>query len=214
MAGALLALAVAFSPAADARKRKHRPAPCSLSGSKTLLATREARVFYKDDTKKGVVSEYACLFSRNKRFLLASGDDEPGGSGDNASLERLSSGGYVAFARSHFDDSQRYNPSFVGFPWRVVAINLSTGAQLSFAPFTGNPTNATVTDLVLASDGSFAWIGTSGGTSEVHRLNSGDANDAVIDSGNDIQTQSLALGGKTLYWTRGGRAVSAQLGKP
>jgi hypothetical protein len=213
-AALLLAMALAFSPAADARKKRHKPAPCSLSGSKTLLATRDARIYYRDDAKKGTVSEYACLFARNKRFLMASGDDSPGGSGDSASLERLSSGGYVAFARSHYDDSQRYNPSFVGFPWRVVAINLSTGAQLSFAPLTGNPTTATVTDLVLAADGSFAWIGTSAGSEEVHRLNAGDAADTVLDSGADIQTGSLALGGRTLYWTKAGNPVLAPIGKP
>jgi hypothetical protein len=213
-AAVLLALALAFSPAADARKKRHKPAPCSLSGSKTLLATRDSRVFYRDDTKKGTVSEYACLFARNKRFLLASGDDSPGGTGDNASLEQLSSGGYVAFALSHYDDSQRYNPSFVGFPWRVVAINLSTGAQLSFPAFTGNPTTASVTDLVLAPDGSFAWIGQSAGNREVHRLNAGDAAHTVLDSGAGIQTGSLALGGKTLYWTKAGSPVSAAIGKP
>src|SRR4051794_3439644 len=95
----LLAAWLALAPpAALAKKRKHRPAPCSLSGSKTLLQTRSARVFYRTDAKRGTTTEYACLFARNKRFPLASGDSEPGGSGDTASLETLS-GSWVAFAR-------------------------------------------------------------------------------------------------------------------
>src|SRR2546426_8572115 len=110
---ALTVASLAAAPAgALAKKRKH-PARCSLAGSKTLLATRDARVFYR--TKSGTSTEYACLFARNKRFTLGSGDSEPGGSGDTVSLEVLS-GSYVAFVLGHFDDSQRYNTNFQGYP--------------------------------------------------------------------------------------------------
>jgi hypothetical protein len=194
-----------------AKKRKHRPPACSLSGSKTLLATRDARVFYKTSSKTGSTTEYACLFVRNKRFPLASGDSDPGGSGDTASLELLA-GSYVAFVRGHYDDSTRYDPTFQGFPSTVVAINLSTGAELDFPAVAAKPAASSVSDLVLRRNGSFAWIGSGGGATEVHRLKVGDAADALLDSGANIEAGSLALGGGTLYWTKGGMPFSAPLG--
>jgi hypothetical protein len=208
IAGLIALLAVA-PPPAIAKKRKHRPAPCSLTGSKTLLQTKDARVFYR--TSRGTTTEYACMFARNRRFALASGDSEAGGSGDTASLETLS-GSWVAFARGRFDDSTRYDPSFQGFPESAVGINLSTGAQLSFPAVTGNPTASAISDLVLGKNGSFAWIGSGGGRTEVHRLKAGDGADAVLDSGPGIQAGSLALGGGALYWMKGGSVLTAPLG--
>src|SRR3954452_13084699 len=196
-------------PAALAKKRKHRPAPCSLSGSKTLLQTRSARVFYR--TARGTTTEYACMFARNKRFPLASGESGAGGAGDAASLETLS-GSWVAFARGRFDDSTRYDPSFQGFPQSAVGINLSTGAQLALPAVGGNLSASTVSDLVLGRNGSFAWIGSGGGRIELHRLKAGDAADTVLDSGAGIQAGSLALGGDTLYWMKGGSVFTAPLG--
>jgi hypothetical protein len=207
----LVALLAVAPSAALAKKRKHRPAPCSLTGSKTLLQTKNARVFYRTDVKRGTTTEYACMFARNKRFALASGDSEAGGSGDTASLETLS-GSWVAFARGHFDDSTRYDPSFQGFPESAVGINLSTGAQLAFPALSGSPAPSTVSDLVLGKNGSFAWIGSGGGRTEVHRLKAGEGTDAVLDSGAGIQAGSLALGGGTLYWMKGGSVFTAPLG--
>jgi hypothetical protein len=151
------------------------------------------------------------MFVRNRRFPLASGDSEAGGAGDTASLEVLA-GSYVAFVRGHYDDSTRYDPAFQGFPSTVAAINLSTGAELDFPAVAAKPPASAVSDLVLRRNGSFAWIGSGGGATEVHRLKVGDAADTVLDSGTDIQAGSLALGGGTLYWTRGGRPFSAPLG--
>ena len=207
----LLAAILAAAPPAALAKKRHRPARCSLSGSKTLLQTKDARVFYRTDVKRGTTTEYACMFARNKRFPLASGDSEAGGSGDTASLETLS-GSWVAFARGHFDDSTRYDPTFQGFPESAVGINLSTGAQLAFPAVTGSPASSTVSDLVLGKNGSFAWIGSGGGRTEVHRLKAGEGTDTVLDPGPAIQAGSLALGGGTLYWMKGGSVFTAPLG--
>jgi hypothetical protein len=91
-------------------------------------------------------------------------------------------------------------------------VNLSTLAPLRFPAATGSSPSMRVTDLVLASDGSFAWIAAGAPNGyEVHRLDAGDAADTVVDSGPNIQPGSLALGGRTLYWTRAGRPSSAPL---
>src|SRR5947199_8677875 len=64
----LLGMALALAPPALAKKHRHHPPRCSLSGSKTLLQTKDARVFYR--TSRGTTTEYACMFARNKRFAL------------------------------------------------------------------------------------------------------------------------------------------------
>jgi hypothetical protein len=174
------------------------------------MATRDARLFTREDARRGTLSVYACLDSRNRRFLLSEEETEPGGSGDTTALPALA-GAYVAYALGHFDDSQRYNSAFKGYPEQVVAINLSTAAQLRFPAATGRSPSASVSDLVLSKSGSFAWIGSGPAGYEVHRFNVGDAADSVIDSGPDVQPGSLALARATIYWTKAAKPVSAPI---
>lgn len=207
-----MTFALVSAPNSEAKKHKSKPkqAPCSLSGSETVVATHDARVFTKADTHRETLSVYACLDSRNRRFLLSAGDTGPGGSGDTTALPALG-GGYVAYVLGHFDDSQRYNSEFKGFPDQVVAINLSTAAELRFPAATGSSPSAQVSDLVLSKSGSFAWIGSGPAGNEVHRFNVGDTADTVIDSGPDLQAGSLALAGTTIYWTKAAKPASAAI---
>ena len=205
-----LALVLVTVPAGEAKQRRHKQAACSLSGSKTVMATAEARLFTKVDRRRGTLSEYACLYSRNRRFLLSVGDMAPGGSGDTTGLPALA-GPYVAYVLGHFDDSERYNPEFKGFPNQVVAINLSTAAELRFPAAAGSSPAAKVSDLVLSASGSFAWIGSGSAGNEVHRLDVGDAADTVVDSGPAVQPGSLALAGSTVYWTTATGPASAPI---
>jgi hypothetical protein len=207
-----LALALVSAPVGEARKHGHRPkqAPCSLAGSKTVIATVGARLFTKTDSSRDTLSAYACLYSRNRRFLLSVGDRDPVGSGDTTGRPALA-GRYVAYVLGHFDGSERYNPSFRGFPDQVVAINLSTAAEQRFPAVTGDSPSAKVTDLALSKSGSFAWIGSGPVGNEVHRLDVGDAADTVVDSGPDIQPGSLALASSTIYWTKAGNPASAPI---
>ena len=205
-----LALVLVTAPAGEAKQRGHKPkqAACSLSGSKTVMATTEARLFTKVDRRRGTLSEYACLYSRNRRFLLSVSDTAPGGSGDTTGLPVLA-GPYVAYVLGHFDDSERYNPEFKGFPDQVVAINLSTAADLRFPAAAGSSPAAKVSDLVLSASGSFAWIGSGSAGNEVHRLDVGDAADTVVDSGAGVQPDLLALARSTIYWLNRQAGLSA-----
>jgi hypothetical protein len=207
-----LALALLSAPVGEAKKHRHRPkpAPCSSAGSNTVIATAGARLFTKTDSRRDTLSVYACLYGRNRRFLLSVGDQDPAGSGDTTALPALA-GRYVAYVLGHFDGSERYNPSFKGFPDQVVTINLSTGAKQRFPAATGNSPSAKVNDLVLSKSGSFAWIGSGPAGNEVHRLDAGDAADTVVDSGADVQAGSLALASSTIYWTKAGNPASAPI---
>ena len=147
---------------------------------------------------------YACRLKGRKRFTLASAQ-AAGGTGTAVNLVRVA-GNFVAWDAQPFDDSQRYNPGFQGFPSSVNALDTSTAQRRTAPATTGNPAASTVTALVLQPGGSFAWIG-SAATLEVHRFDS--AGDTLVDSGADIDPGSLAAGSTQLYWLRAGVARSA-----
>ena len=80
---------------------------------------------------------YACRYSNRKRFLLASAQDV-GGSGTAVSIVRVA-GRFVAWDSQRFDDSQRYNPGFTGFPSSVNALDTRSGTRHSAPATLGNP---------------------------------------------------------------------------
>src|SRR5262249_18811501 len=139
-----------------------------------------------------------------KRFLLATADDAEG-TGDAVAIVRVA-GRFVAWDEQHFDDSERYNPDFKGFPSSVWALDTRSGAKRTAAATSGTPDTSSVESLVLKPNGSFAWIG-SGATLEVHRYDAAD--DTILDSGPDIDPASLAASAAQLYWLRAGLAHSA-----
>src|SRR6201999_93174 len=118
---------------------------CTPHGSKTIAANAKLRVFTL--AKSDTTSMYACRLSNRKRFLLASADDA-GGTGDSVSFVRAA-GRFVAWDEQPFDDSERYNPDFQGFPSTVHAIDTGTGQRRSSPATSGNPAASTVTALVL-----------------------------------------------------------------
>jgi hypothetical protein len=72
-----------------------------------------------------------------------------------------------------------------------------------------------VTSLVLKSDGAVAWIarnkpiGEPATSYEVHAVDKTGAR--LLAAGDEIAPGSLVLAGGTLYWTQGGRPMSATL---
>ncbi len=79
------------------------------------------------------------------------------------------------------------------------------------------PTVGTVEAMVLKSDGATAWILESRGQSPAHpvteyEVQAVDKNGSrMLAAGSDIDPSSLAVAGRTLYWTQGGKPFSASL---
>jgi hypothetical protein len=195
---ALLALIAAFP--AGAQGRRHRPkAGCTPHGSTTIEASAAIRVFSLRNKRTDAVDFYACRYKTRRRFLMGSAGDL-GSSGDAIGIVRIA-GRFVAWDSQPFDDSERYNPDFAGFPSTVNAVDTRSGSQRSAPATTGNPSASSVTSLVLHPSGALAWIGADGAGSQVHRYDS--SGDTVLDSGSDIQPDSLAAGPATLYWMKG-----------
>ena len=201
-----LAVAVVAVPAgADARRHKPKPT-CTPHGSKTIEASPNIRVFSLLKRGGDTTDFYACRLKTRKRFLMGSAEDL-GGSGVAIGIVRIA-GLFVAWDEQPFDDSQRYNPSFTGFPSTVTALNTRSGVTRSAPAVTGNPASSGVGSLLLQPTGSFAWIGSGGPAgNEVHRYDA--SGDTVLASGPDIAPDSLAASAATLYWLRGGAPAFA-----
>lgn len=188
--------------AAEAR----RSPVCKKKGGKTLLVTREARVF----RKQGQV--YACL-SRKRRAFRLGGRSELGLL-DEVSNFRLA-GRYVAYSR-HESRGLRVTVRELR---RGRAVRDAKAAVVSRRPF------GFLTDIKLRRNGSVAWIVTAQPLDgplnpnpmptdylpdyEVGKAERG--GQTLLDMGHYIAAGSLALRGTTISWTNGSRRRSASL---
>ena len=67
------------------------------------------------------------------------------------------------------------------------------------------------TAIVVKSDGSVAWMARSGGPEGIQLRSIDRTGSHLLAASPEIEPDSLALAGSTLYWTQGGRAMSAKL---
>ena len=173
---------------------------CYPKGSTTIAQDKAGR-FYSGPSGRHGRAWYVCVFKQGAPHKLR----YPGGGGPFVTARHTAtvSGRYLAFV--FLGDA----PRCCGV---VVVSDMATGQRTftgafnagttigDFGPFPSMPP-------VLKSDGSVAWIYTAGGSAEVHRHDS--TGTAIVDSGPQINPDSLAAGGAWLYWTNAGSPRSA-----
>ena len=203
MVAVSLALVLMPAAAADAR----RAALCTHKGGKTLLATRDARVFAKHG------QAYACLRRSRRAFRLGSHSGEVFGH-DRSTSFRLR-GRFVAYSLAR------------SFGLRVRVRDLRRGRMLHDVAALTTPTRPFeyLTDLRLKRNGSVAWIVRADSIDavmtpqamptdflpyyEVARSDRGGR--GLLDRGHDIAGGSLALRGSVIRWLKAGRPRAAIL---
>ena len=209
-AGALTAGAP--SPAAAAPTGR-----CTMSGSDTILANRQARFFVKRNRRTADIY-YACRYRTNRRIRLAKATGECNDEAHSVESPRLA-GRFVAFvAVSEGCTEGRYA--------EIVTVNLASRKRRSIHPPASKPrrvalATSEVEDLELKSDGSVAWIASGEEDEpdedrawvgrEVGLLRPRDSRSRVLDSGSDIEPDSLRLSRARVHWTKGGNPFSASL---
>jgi hypothetical protein len=215
VAVALIAgVATAALAPAPAMAAKRKPLPnCAAKGSTTLAATETARV-YELKSKR-----YACRYRKNRRVFLGVRDCDNDTAAGNFTL-RGNLVGWEATSCGLVSGSQS-----------IVVTDLNTGKRLRSAPavtdatVTGNSErNTYVASYVMNATGSLAWIGVvnTDGTTTVDSASdavqlrtlgpSSPAGGDLVDSGNDIGLDSLALAGSgQFYWQKGATPKSAPL---
>ena len=184
---------------------------CTRTGAKTIKANRHVRVF--SVLKRGYGAVYGCQRSARRAFRLGIL-----GECQNSREIRMVE---VAGRRAVLGI---FECSLYAGGWNLELVNLRNGHR----EFTSNnpisvfpPTEATHDSLqrmVLTADGSVAWTAARSGAGaaasyvEVRRRRRGSTNQAVLlDSGTDIDAQSLRKRGRTISWTKAGVRRTAQL---
>jgi hypothetical protein len=204
-----LATSGAAGRATDGAAQQRR---CAPRRSKTLAATSTARVYSLPNNEI-----FACRYRNNRPVFLGTSDDCL--DDHQARLFRLA-GKYVA----HVETECRVTAE----EETVVVKDLTNGDRVHAAAAAQgvqtNPNrqpNVVVRDLVLNAKGEAAWIGLYDADGEqtvdsadddvqVYRMNSFRFGGELVDDGQDIGLDSLALAGAGFYY-RKGASVTFQL---
>ena len=199
----VLAAVAALAPGAHAAHARKRPT-CFPKGSHTIAINGTVRVFAVRKTVGHARLTYGCLLKRKKPVKFFQ-PDFPTGYGPLAVAAP-----YIAYGAYGDCAASFCNPN------SVVVQDLRSGGRAT--PVNATMSIAEVRSLVLTPTGSVAWIGTTFDPTgnivpgyTVAKSEHG-APPVVLESSADIDPESLALAGSTLYWLSGVSAKSATLG--
>ncbi len=204
LAAAVIGVGAAQRAGAALAPAKSVRAPnCSLKGDKTIKANRDARVF-KRVNRRNYGKVYGCRRSANRAYELGF----IGECQNNEEIQLAEVAGRRALL-GIFECSL-----YAGW-WKVALVNLGTGRREFASSPIGSPSpNEATFDalrrIVVASDGAAAWTAmrSSGGVTsavEVRRRMRGSSSASILlDSGTDIDPDSLRKRDRTLSWTKAG----------
>lgn len=212
--GSVLVLLLAVASVSDAKSR-HRTPPRCPAGHPLVAADARAEV-YEAFNPYGSLSIYGCAYNQRRSYTLGDPEECGGGGGGGGcagiwTATLMLAGTDVAF----WEESQRSAP--------LIVRDLRTGRVLHKlrmgTPPLIEPDAGYATAIVVKSDGAVAWIvghefvGPEGhGPPPVYEVEAADKTGRrLLATGSDIDFSSLALVGSTLYWTQGGKPVSASL---
>jgi hypothetical protein len=205
----VLALLLALDSISAARATHYTtPAKCPPAHAHIFIADEQAQVYYGAIYTETI---YGCTDGKHRVEIGSTPMYAPDGSA-GVELVRLA-GSDVTFME--LDSGTFY----------IVVVNLRTGKVLhkaltgpyrkgNYEPNSGG--NSPAQALVIKSDGSVAWIASNvekyvnhAYYYELHVIDK--LGSRTITAGTEINPTSLALAGSTLYWTQGGKAMSAPL---
>lgn len=205
--GSLAASALAAVCVAGAAAAETRAPACYPESAHGLQANAEARVYRRDG------DVYGCAFAAGRRRLLgsvyAAGTSSSGGGG----VTRLRLAGHYAAVVSVVEDSGR----LAGITVHDLREARSVYRWDVGAGIAGIADDADITDVVLRSNGSVAFIEGVGGSAAgqspkrliVRRHDT--RGSAILEDGQTIGASSLSLTGRQVGWTSGGSPRKATL---
>jgi hypothetical protein len=195
--------ALALAPAAEAK----RPS-CYGHGWMTVVQSPKVRIFYKYAPDGAIGAYYyGCLRRTGKRTFLTDSSTEQVYS-NGPSIFRLH-GALVAWAESSCGSDDCNTAAFT--------VDLRSRKPIRSFVESRQDVDSAITDLKLAASGSFGVVqvdtsNTDRSTPPIYDIiGVTAAGSTLLDSGEDIDASSLAIGGPWLYWTRAGQPHSAQL---
>lgn len=215
----VLTLAVAAASLVLAQPASaHHGCSKHAKGGKITHKTKESHVFQKRDHWYGCASRVGRPYLLPGLGRVSAADFEDGTVPDNLRL----AGVFVAYERYTLYPAAGPGDTQTD----IYVVDLRSGQVVvdeeARTP-TGQQEDRWVNDLVLKRNGSIGWISTHWTYAqnpgvvnyEVHRFSREPSapGRATVDSGSDIEQQSLELGAdrRTMTWTRGGKRRSAPL---
>jgi hypothetical protein len=181
----------AFAPSADAKMRG-----CKTRGQYTIVANSRARVFFANRDTNDDGEEYACLYGRKRdKRLTTDLIDTAGRGGDFFQLSDPDAGDQlVAFTQEECGTSY--------CDYTAKSIDLDTGLRIRRA------TGHSIISLLLVRGGSLAILEETSYPWESQTIYSVKKVEAsgttVLDTGPDIDPNSLAVSSHWVYWRDGG----------
>jgi hypothetical protein len=205
----ILALTAASPGYAAGIRRKDA---CSPGRSHPVAADAQAQVYVAAKPTRVL----GCVYGSEHSYWLGGppvNDAEFGAERVDFTL----GGTFVAFEASTFRDYPE--PNLPHSEQRVVVESLRTGRVLYRVPAGSSNHNrvgfGSITSLLVKNDGAAAWIvgnGLGDLPSTAYEVGAVEANGSrLLAESSEIEPKSLALAGSTLYWTQGGKAMSASL---
>jgi hypothetical protein len=181
---------------------------CLPRGARTVTSDRSARVYSVAGASSGPERTYACLFADGRTTVLGGSDGALPHSLSHISL----AGTLLAYADYRFGvDSGCTGITVLDLARSRTLLTLS---QVGCTIDAGFVSLGQVTDLVLSSHGSVAWIVSKGkfqaATYAVHRAETSGST-TLLDEGPAIVPGSLRLLRGVVSWQDGGHPVSANL---
>lgn len=194
-----VALLVALLIAQDAHAARGHHGPCHSQFSTTVFQNRYVRVFDRSDFDRGDRT-VACIRATGKRVVLAVSSDAA-----NEWIMHVSCvGTRLGYA---FEHGERDLPD----TGKACTLNVKTAKRRCAGRFP-------VLGMGITPAGSMAWLTYDGLDSEgglvccvVSKLDAAADESLNLDSGADIETDSFAVGGHRIYWTKAGQAKSAAM---
>ncbi len=206
---AVLTTVTATATAAAGTSREAR-FQCLGPHQRLIAADADAVVYRTPPESRENGEEYACSYVGKRAFLL--GPPPYGSAAGSGGVGPIAlSGPVVAYAVGRFGGPQGHNVE------EVWVRNLATGKLLHRMP-NGSPAQpgdiglGLTIAIVVKSDGSVAWINGAPEALGTVQVRSVDATGShLLAVSPEIEPDSLALAGSTLYWTQAGKPYSAQL---
>jgi hypothetical protein len=213
----LSAVAAAAAPPRHTARPKCPPANEGLvaGDAQALLYTAATRVYESEAHKfvEGREGVFGCAYGAKRAYYLGlapyGGPSGSGGVGPSALA-----GAVVAY---EVGEDEPLRPPHGHSSHEIWVRNLRTGQLLHRMP-DGSPAEpgdvglGDATAIVVKSDGSVAWIVGAPEALGGAQLRSVDKTGShLLAASPEIAPASLALAGSTLYWTQGGRPMSAAL---
>jgi hypothetical protein len=219
---AVLVLLLAAS--ASGAGARHKVAPkCLPAHAHVLFADSQAAIYSIPATREegliGTVQTWGCAYGRKSSYKIWEEDVQESTESNGGIHDLTLNGTMIGYEVSRYEGTRYTEGEETVSEWHVIVRDLRTGRVLHKVP-TGMPEPARpkllgrgeAEGIVVKSDGAVAWINNTvqrENRYEIHALDK--TGERVLAVGSDIDPHSLALAGSTLYWTQGGKPMSATL---